>query len=164
MPLCCGALDGTLINVEAPREKDIVYVDRHGKHSLNAQGVCGPDYRFYSMSAKWPGSVNDSRVFKNSALCTKFDEGYRPFENTVIIGESIYPVKVFVAYASLSRARRFLCGIFIKYWQNNKSQKKSKVIIQHQEENLKKHEENSNLKDQMAKNILKDQKQKIDEQ
>ena len=23
----------------------------------------------------------------------------------------------------------FLCGIFIKYWQDNKSQKKSKVII-----------------------------------
>lgn len=127
MPLCCGALDGTLINIEAPRENDIVYVDRHGKHSLNAQGVCGPDYRFYSMSAKWPGSVNDSRVFKNSALCTKFDEGYRPFENAVIIGDSIYPVKDYLlpmrpyqgledfyalVYFFCRRAKIYLCELF----------------------------------------------------
>lgn len=30
--------------------------------------VCGPDYSFYYASARWPGSVHDNRVLRNSSL------------------------------------------------------------------------------------------------
>lgn len=95
-PLCCGAIDGTLVKIEAPKENDIQYVDRHGQHSLNVQGLAGPDFRFFSLNAKWPGSVNDARVFRNSALCAKFEGGFRPFDGAVIIGDDIYPANDFL--------------------------------------------------------------------
>jgi hypothetical protein len=70
---------------------DLQYVDRHGQHSLNVQGVAGPQLQFFSLSVKWPGSVNDARVWRNSKLSAKWEAGYRPFDSAVLIGDSIYP-------------------------------------------------------------------------
>uniref|UniRef100_A0A915CVR7 Transposase n=1 Tax=Ditylenchus dipsaci TaxID=166011 RepID=A0A915CVR7_9BILA len=36
--------------------------------------VAGPDYRFHFLSAKWPGSVNDARVLRNSAMAARFEQ------------------------------------------------------------------------------------------
>lgn len=55
--------------------------------------VCGPTLEFFYISARWPGSVNDARVLRRSTLCSAFDNGYRPFPESVILGDSIYPVK-----------------------------------------------------------------------
>ncbi|XP_050297261.1 putative nuclease HARBI1 [Anthonomus grandis grandis] len=56
MPLVCGAVDGTLIKVDAPSLHEPAFVDRHGNHSLNIMLVCGPSLKFYYVSANWPGS------------------------------------------------------------------------------------------------------------
>ena len=94
MPSVAGCIDGTLVKILAPTENEPQFVDRHGDHSINCMVVAGPDYRFYYCSAKWPGSVNDCRVLANSTLCQKFDkEGWTPFPNAVLLGDSIYPVK-----------------------------------------------------------------------
>lgn len=45
-PEVCVAVDGTLINVDAPRINEPVYVDWHGKHSINCMAVCGLDLTF----------------------------------------------------------------------------------------------------------------------
>ena len=39
------------------------------------QMVCGPDFRISKIVAKWPGSVHDSRIFKESLLCREFESG-----------------------------------------------------------------------------------------
>lgn len=62
-----------------------------GHHTLNAQSVSGPDLRFYSFCSKFPGSVNDSRVLRNSGLFRKFENGHRPFPGALLIGDAIYP-------------------------------------------------------------------------
>uniref|UniRef100_A0A915DGL3 Uncharacterized protein n=1 Tax=Ditylenchus dipsaci TaxID=166011 RepID=A0A915DGL3_9BILA len=36
--------------------------------------VAGPDYRFHFLSAKWPGSVNDARVLRNSAMAARLNK------------------------------------------------------------------------------------------
>lgn len=93
LPLVCGAVDGTLIKVDAPNEYEPAYVDRHGNHSVNIMLVCGPSMHFYYVCANWPGSVSDARVLRNSTLCRRMDEGWRPFPGAVLLGDSIYPLK-----------------------------------------------------------------------
>ena len=93
MPGVCGCIDGTHVPIEAPTESEHQFVNRKGMHSINAMAVCGPDMRFYYMSSRWPGSVNDARVFRNSVLRTRLDEGWRPFPNAVLLGDSAYPSK-----------------------------------------------------------------------
>lgn len=79
-PRVAGIVDGTLIGIIAPRNNESDYVDRHGNHSLNAMVVCGPNYEFFYASARWPGSVHDNRVLKNSTLYQKWEiEGSRYF-------------------------------------------------------------------------------------
>lgn len=73
IPNVCGALDGSLIPIEAPSEDEYQYVDRHHQHSLNAMAVSGPNLYFYSFSCRWPGSLHDGRVLQNSGLYTKFE-------------------------------------------------------------------------------------------
>ncbi|KAJ8909428.1 hypothetical protein NQ315_016450 [Exocentrus adspersus] len=93
MPEVCGVIDGTLIKIDAPSINEAAYVDRHGKHSINCMAVCGPDMKFYYVSANWPGSVHDARVLRNSSLCRRMENGWRPHPNAVILGDSAYPLK-----------------------------------------------------------------------
>lgn len=92
-PCVCGCVDGTLIPIDAPNVHEEYYVDRHGKHSLNVMLICGPEYCFYAVNASWPGSVHDSRVLRNTAVYRRFEEGWRPFPNAVILGDSAYGAK-----------------------------------------------------------------------
>lgn len=75
MPLVCGCIDGTLINIDAPHVDEPAYVERHGKHSINCMVVCGPNLMFYYSYANWPGSVHDARVLRNSGLYRRMEEG-----------------------------------------------------------------------------------------
>jgi hypothetical protein len=59
-------------------------------------GICGPDLKFLSISSKYPGSVSDARVWRNSAIFRKFENGYRPFPGCVLIGDAIYPQSDFL--------------------------------------------------------------------
>lgn len=93
MPSVVGCLDGTHVYIDAPCLDEPQYINRHGTHSINAMCVCGPDRRFYYVSARWPGSVNDARILRKSTLSDKFETGWRPFPNAVILGDSAYPLK-----------------------------------------------------------------------
>jgi nuclease HARBI1 len=89
-PSVCGLVDGTLINIDAPKNNESNYIDRHGKHSLNVMMICGPEMQFFAVNARWPGSVHDSRVLRTSFVHDKFEDGWRPFEDAVILGKNIY--------------------------------------------------------------------------
>ena len=91
-PNVAGLIDGSLIPMDAPKSHEEAYVDRKGRHSLNVLAVCGPNQEFYFLSAKWPGSVHDARVLRNSKLQEKWIEGWRPFPNAVILGDSGFPL------------------------------------------------------------------------
>lgn len=85
-PSVCGAIDGTLIKIDSLTDHEEQYVDRHGNHSLNVMCVCGPDYKFYYVSSRFPGSCHNSRVFRASQLSEKFNTGWRPFPGAVLLG------------------------------------------------------------------------------
>jgi hypothetical protein len=47
-------------------------------------------FRFYYVSSRWPGSVHDARVFRNTALKRRLDTGWRPIAQGVLLGDSAY--------------------------------------------------------------------------
>ncbi|XP_039454374.1 putative nuclease HARBI1 [Oreochromis aureus] len=75
-PNVIGTIDCTHIAIKAPpgpNEGD--FVNRKGVHSINVQMVCDSMCHITNVEAKWPGSVHDSRIFRESGLCTLFDTG-----------------------------------------------------------------------------------------
>lgn len=86
IPYICGIVDGSHVNIVTPSENEPQFVNRHQQHSINCMAVCGPNMDFYFFSSRWPGSVNDSRVLRNSTLFTRFQGRWRPFPNARIVG------------------------------------------------------------------------------
>ncbi|XP_052234177.1 putative nuclease HARBI1 isoform X2 [Dreissena polymorpha] len=68
IPNVIGAVDGTLIPIQAPSENPQTYVCRKGYHAVNIQAVVDSSLRFTNVNAKWPGSTHDATVFDNSSL------------------------------------------------------------------------------------------------
>lgn len=92
LPSVCACIDGTHIPILAPSENESQFVNRHDVHSLNCMLVCGPNLKIFYASCRWPGSVHDSRVLRNSNLFERFESGWRPFPNAIILGDSGYPL------------------------------------------------------------------------
>lgn len=92
-PSVCGCVDGTMINIDSPNEFEENFVNRHGDHALNVLMICGPNYEFVYVNANWPGSVHDARVLRNSNIFRRFENGWRPFPDAVILGDSAYSLK-----------------------------------------------------------------------
>ncbi|XP_063635066.1 putative nuclease HARBI1 [Cydia splendana] len=93
IPRIGGVIDGSLIPIDSPQQHEYMYVDRKGKHSINTMVVCGPNLEFFYASARWPGSVHDARVLRNSTLARQWENGWRPFPNAFLLGDSAYALK-----------------------------------------------------------------------
>ena len=65
-PSAIGALDCTHVRVQKPKIHGDEYINRKGVASINIQATCDAREMFTSIDCQWPGSVHDSRVWKNS--------------------------------------------------------------------------------------------------
>jgi len=113
MPFVSGCLDRTLIIIDAPVQDEAAYVDRHGNHSIDALLVSGPDMISYYVLADWPGNVHDTRVLRNSGLYQRFEGGWHPFPDAIILGDSAYSLRQWLIPPDTEnpgdvRERRFL--------------------------------------------------------
>ncbi|GFV42591.1 protein ALP1-like [Trichonephila clavipes] len=103
LPGCCGALDGCHIPIKAPSLKAKDYFCRKQFHSLILQAVVDGNSYFMNINLRWPGSVHDARVFRNSQLyylagvtsklfspanVTVYNNSYKPF----LVADSTYPL------------------------------------------------------------------------
>ena len=121
--MCAGAIDGTHTPKIAPTESRTVYVNRRGFHSVIMQAVVDSNYLFRD-EVVGPGSVHDARVFPNSAIFKKGNEGKLFPSNLskelngeeippIILADPAYPLlpwlmKGFDAKGDLSRKERLV--------------------------------------------------------
>ncbi|XP_052806261.1 putative nuclease HARBI1 [Mya arenaria] len=91
-PKVIGAIDGTHINIASPNQHEEIYVNRKGKHSINVQVVFDGWYTIIDVVARWPGSVHDRRVLRESSLNNLFENGHMP-HGFHLLWDSGYPAK-----------------------------------------------------------------------
>ena len=63
-----GCIDCTHIPVRPPKENRDQYKDKDRRFSLNVQAVVNHRGAITHLSPRWPGSVHDSRILKESDL------------------------------------------------------------------------------------------------
>ncbi|KAF0746936.1 hypothetical protein AaE_007938 [Aphanomyces astaci] len=71
LPGVVGAIDGTLIDIQRPKDYDGFY-NRNGDPSLNVQAVVDASTRFLSIDVR-PGSYSDKKIWK----CSVFGQSIR---------------------------------------------------------------------------------------
>ncbi|XP_013144283.1 PREDICTED: putative nuclease HARBI1 [Papilio polytes] len=93
-PGIIGAVDGTHIPIQNPGGPHAeVYRNRKKFFSINTQIVCGPYLEIYDIVADRPGSVHDNRIFQDSLLKRKFEEGTL---DGILLGDSGYSCQTYL--------------------------------------------------------------------
>ncbi|CAH1995913.1 unnamed protein product [Acanthoscelides obtectus] len=59
-------IDYTHIGILKPNRHGDEYINRKGKPTVNVQATCDATEMFTSVDVSWPGSVHDSRIWRNS--------------------------------------------------------------------------------------------------
>jgi hypothetical protein len=91
MPCTIGAIDCTHVKISKPHINGDEYVNRKQYPSINVQATCDSREWFTSVNAEWPGSVHDSRIFKNSDICS-YLKSISVSGTTVLLGDSGYGI------------------------------------------------------------------------
>ncbi|XP_069059640.1 putative nuclease HARBI1 [Pleurodeles waltl] len=68
IPHVIGAIYGTHIALVPPRRNEQVYRHRTNFHSVNVQVVCLANQYISHVTARYPGSVHDSYILRNSSV------------------------------------------------------------------------------------------------
>lgn len=93
-PGCVGAIDCTHVRIEKPGGKfGDEFINRKNFPSFNVQATCDQDYIFTSIDCGWPGSVHDSRVFKNSDIYQTMSSSSYP---CLLLGDEGYGITPFL--------------------------------------------------------------------
>ncbi|CAH1975181.1 unnamed protein product [Acanthoscelides obtectus] len=64
-PTAIDVIDCTHIGTLKPNRHGDEYINRKGKPTLNVQATCDSREMFTSVDVSWPGSVHDSRIWRN---------------------------------------------------------------------------------------------------
>ncbi|KAG6934499.1 hypothetical protein G0U57_016940, partial [Chelydra serpentina] len=93
-PNCGGAIDGTHIPILGPDHQGSQYINRKGYFSMVLQARVDHKGRFTNINVGWPGKVHDARVFRNSGLFRRLQEGiYFPDQKTTV-GDVEMPIVI----------------------------------------------------------------------
>lgn len=75
-PRVVGAIDCTHIKIpKIGGSAGQYYINRKGYYSLNTQVVCDSSLKIRDIVCHWRGSTHDSRIFRESSIKERFDNG-----------------------------------------------------------------------------------------
>ena len=74
-PQCIGAIDGTHVLIKQPSENATDYINHKRHYTVNIQVAADYKYCFTDAMIKWPGSVDDARMFSTSTLSNDIRNG-----------------------------------------------------------------------------------------
>ena len=103
MPQAFGCIDGTHIPILRPIDNSQDYFSYKMFFSLNVQAICDSRGLFMDVDCRWPGSVHDAKVFANSSINSKLQNGTLPVTyqslipgrtkvGSYLIGDPAYPL------------------------------------------------------------------------
>lgn len=108
-----GVVDGTFIPIKAPAEDPQSYVTRKCNYAVTMQGICDCYLKFTDVFVGFPGSVSDTRIFRNSDIYNHIRNNVAQYfpNNEFIIGDKAYPilpwcVPPFINRGNLTEAKR----------------------------------------------------------
>lgn len=78
MPQAFGCIDGTHVPILRPTDDSQDYFCYKMFFSLNVQAICDSRGLFMDIDCRWPGSVHDAKVFANSSINKKMQDGSFP--------------------------------------------------------------------------------------
>ncbi|XP_055903811.1 putative nuclease HARBI1 [Eupeodes corollae] len=88
-PKVVGAIDCTHIRIpKVGGPSGQYYINRKGYYSLNTQVVCDASLKINDIVCRWRGSTHDSRIFRESRIKQRFDDGEF---NGRLLGDGGYP-------------------------------------------------------------------------
>ncbi|CAC5423008.1 HARBI1 [Mytilus coruscus] len=95
MPNTVGFVDGTLIAIKRPTEREDAYVHvcRKMFHALNVQGVCDNKKRLTNLVVKWPGCPHDAHIWNNCELMNYMENHHNIGH---LLGDSAYPLRQYL--------------------------------------------------------------------
>ncbi|KAG5861176.1 hypothetical protein JTB14_004556 [Gonioctena quinquepunctata] len=91
-PKVIGAIDGTHIHIDSPKENAADYINRKGFHSIQLQLVCDHKTSIAHCYVGHPGSVHDQRVFRLSEVYDYLNEDEKFPNNSHILGDAAYEI------------------------------------------------------------------------
>lgn len=75
LPNIVGAINGTYIPINAPRESAVDYFSRYQDHDFGIHTVTDGKLLFLDFSAEYPRSMHEARFLINSSLYQKAEQG-----------------------------------------------------------------------------------------
>ncbi|CAM4388262.1 unnamed protein product [Lepidochelys olivacea] len=93
-PNCGGAVDGTHIPILAPDHQGSQCVNRKGYFSMVLQALVDHKGRFTNINVGWPGKVHDARIFRNSGLFKRLQEGIYFPDQKITVGDVEMPIVI----------------------------------------------------------------------
>ncbi|KHJ84807.1 transposase, IS4 family, partial [Oesophagostomum dentatum] len=93
IPNVVGAVDGSLIPIQGPSENSESFMCRKGFYSMNLSAIVDADQSFRWISVKFPGSVHDSRIFRESVIHGEFSRGEK---TGILLADSGYRAENFL--------------------------------------------------------------------
>ncbi|CAH1957498.1 unnamed protein product [Acanthoscelides obtectus] len=88
-PTAIGVIDCTHIGILKPNRHGDEYIDRKGKPTSIVQATCDAREMFTSVDVSWPGSMHDSRIWRNSQTRSQLINK----ANVVLLGDDGYDIE-----------------------------------------------------------------------
>ncbi|XP_041033569.1 putative nuclease HARBI1 [Carcharodon carcharias] len=93
-PKVLGVIGGTHIQLKAPNDEPVSYINRRGFHSLNVMIICDAQMRILNVNADQKGSADDALVLENSNLYHFMSK--LPQRAGWLLGDNGYPLKTWL--------------------------------------------------------------------
>lgn len=94
LPGVVGVIDCTHVPIRSPGgEQAEIFRNRKGFFSINVQAIGDAQLKIRNLVVRWPGSVHDSRIFDNSEIGAKFENGEI---NGLLLGDSGYALRQYL--------------------------------------------------------------------
>ncbi|VEN56256.1 unnamed protein product [Callosobruchus maculatus] len=117
-PGIIGAIDGCHIKIDKPDNDPDSYINRKGFYSIQMQAVCDHRRKIIDLFVGYPGSVHDSRVFRNSPL--KLSQQKQKCAPYYLLADSGYPLQkhVLTPYRDRGNLNRYQNNFNVKLSRN----------------------------------------------